>query len=503
MGGTRLDVVLLLGAVVLLAAIVAVRYATRIGLPGLLVYLAIGLVLQSVIHFDDAKRAQSLGLAALMLILAEGGLTTRWDDVRPAVVPAVLLSIIGVAVSMSVTAVVAHLVLGGSWRIAFLLGAVVSSTDAAAVFSMLRRLKLPARVAGVLEVESGLNDAPAVIAVVLLSAHHPQHNAGIIAALIGYELVAGAAIGFGVAWLGARALRQVALPASGLYPLAVLALAVAGFAAASLSHASGFLAVYVAGLVLGNSRLPHRPATRGFAEGIAWLAQIGLFIMLGVLVIPSALPREILPALAVGGALLLVARPASVALSLLPLRIPALRGLSYRWSEQVFLSWAGLRGAVPIVLATVPVTAGVARSNELFSLVFVLVIAFTVVQGPTLPVAARILRLAAPGEPDDIGVETAPLEDLGADLLQLTIPPGSQLHGVEIFELRLPRGSAITLIVRDGVSFVPTSETELRQGDALLIVATTAVRLVAERRLRAVSRRGKLAGWYGETGDRP
>jgi cell volume regulation protein A len=224
--------------------------------------------------------------------------------------------------------------------------------------------------------------------------------------------------------------------------------------------------------------------------------------MLGVLVIPSALPREILPALAVGGALLLLARPASVAISLLPLKLPALRALSYRWSEQVFLSWAGLRGAVPIVLATVPVTAGVARSNELFSLVFVLVVAFTLLQGPTLPVAARLLRLARSDEPDDIGVEAAPLEDLGADLLQLTIPPGSQLHGVEIFELRLPRGSAVTLVVRDGVSFVPNSETELRQGDALLIVATSAARVVAERRLRAVSRRGKLAGWYGETGGR-
>jgi len=296
-GATQLDVTLLLGAVVLLAAIVAVRFATRIGLPGLLVYLAIGLALQSIIHFDDARRAQSLGLAALVVILAEGGLTTRWDDVKGAVVPAVLLSIFGVAISMSVTALVAHLVLGGGWRLAFLLGAIVSSTDAAAVFSMLRRLKLPGRLAGVLEVESGLNDAPAVIAVVLLSSHHPQTNAGLVIALVCYELVAGAAIGFGVAWLGVLALRRLALPASGLYPLSVLALAVAGFATAALAHASGFLAVYVAGLLLGNSRLPHRPATRSFAEGIAWLAQISLFVMLGVLVIPSELPREILPAL--------------------------------------------------------------------------------------------------------------------------------------------------------------------------------------------------------------
>lgn len=500
MGATRLDLILLLGALVLLAAIVAVRFATRIGLPGLLVYLAIGLGLQSIIHFDDAKRAQSLGLAALVLILAEGGLTTRWDDVRPAVVPAVLLSTLGVAISMGVTAVIAHVVLGGAWKLAFLLGAVVSSTDAAAVFSMLRRLKLPARLAGVLEVESGLNDAPAVIAVVLLSSEHPQHNAGIIGALVLYELVVGASIGFASAWLGVRALRRLALPASGLYPLAVLALAIAGFAAASLAHASGFLAVYVSGLVLGNSRLPHRPATRSFAEGIAWLAQIGLFVMLGVLVVPSALPREILPAIAVGGVLLLVARPASVVLSLLPLAIPRVHAQSFGRPERLFLSWAGLRGAVPIVLATVPVTAGVPRSKELFGLVFVLVVVFTLVQGPTLPYVARKLGLTSAGEPDQIDVETAPLEDLDADLLQLQIPPGSLLHGVEIFELRLPRGAAVTLVVRDEVSFVPHSETELQVGDNLLIVATAGARLETERRLRAVSRRGKLAAWRGDRG---
>jgi cell volume regulation protein A len=499
-GATQLDVTLLLGAVVLLAAIVAVRFATRIGLPGLLVYLAIGLALQSIVHFDDARRAQSLGLAALVLILAEGGLTTRWDDVKPAVVPAVLLSTLGVAISMTVTALIAHLVLGGGWRLAFLLGAIVSSTDAAAVFSMLRRLKLPSRLAGVLEVESGLNDAPAVIAVVLLSSHHPQTNPGIVIALVCYELVAGAAIGFGVARVGVLALRRLALPASGLYPLSVLALAVAGFATAALAHASGFLAVYVSGLLLGNSRLPHRPATRSFAEGIAWLAQISLFVMLGVLVIPSALPREILPAIAVGSALLLLARPVSVAISLLPLRIRRVRVEAFGRAERLFLSWAGLRGAVPIVLATVPVTAGVLRSRELFGLVFVLVIVFTLVQGPTLPLVARRLRLVAPAEPTHIDVEAAPLEDLDAEVLQLRIPPGSLMHAVEIFELRLPRGAAVTLVVRDGVSFVPTDETELRRGDALLIVTTASARVETERRLRAVSRRGKLAAWYGDRG---
>lgn len=502
MGSARVDAILLIGACVLIAAIVAVRFAHRIGLPGLLAYLAIGLALQSVVHFDDAATAQTIGLAALVLILAEGGLTTRWNDIKPAVPAAALLATVGVGVSMAITALIGHWVIGGSWRLAFLLGAIVSSTDAAAVFSVLRRLRLPARLAGVLELESGLNDAPAVIAVVLLSEHHPSTNPALIAGLVVYELAVGAAIGLAVGWLGVRRLRSVALPASGLYPIAVLTLAVGAYAASALVHASGFLAVYLTGLLLGNARLPHRPATRSFAEGVAWLAQIGLFVMLGVLVTPSALPHELWPALAVGAVLLLVSRPLAVLISLLPLRLRRLRSRAVGWSDGVFLSWAGLRGAVPIVLATVPVTAGVPHSSALFALVFVLVVVFTLVQAPALPAVARALRLDASSEPDDIGVEAAPLETIGADLLQLTIPTGSRLHGVEVFELRLPRGSAVTLVVRDGVGFVPNSETQLRVGDALLIVATANTRLAVEQRLRAVSRRGKLAGWHGERGAR-
>ena len=498
MGSAELEAILLLGAAVLLAAIMAMRFADRIGLPGLLTYLAIGVALHGVVRFDNARLAQSLGLAALVLILAEGGLTTRWDDIRSAVPAGLALATVGVGASMVVTALIAHWVIGGGWRLAFLLGAIVSSTDAAAVFSVLRRLRLPANLSGTLELESGLNDAPAVIAVVLLSAKHPQTNPAVIAGLVIYELLAGGIFGALIGWFGSVALRRIALPASGLYPVAVLALAVGSYSVAALAHASGFLAVYVTSLLLGNAALPHRPATRSFAEGIAWLAQIGLFVMLGLLVTPSALPHELWRAVAVGAALLVVARPVSVLLSLLPISRPG--NFKTGWPQTAFLSWAGLRGAVPIVLATVPVTSGVSSGPRLFALVFVLVVVFTLVQGPSLPLVARKLGVIAPGEPGDLGVEIAPLETIGADLLQLTIPSGSRLHGVELFELRLPRGSAVSLVVRDGVGFVPTDETQLRVGDSLLIVTTANTRLLAERRLRAVSRRGRLAAWYGEQG---
>lgn len=492
----ELDVSLLLGAVVILAAIAAVRLAHRIGLPVLLVFLGFGLALGENglgVHFENAQVAQVLGMSALAIILAEGGLTTNWRDIRPAMPIAIALSTIGIGVSIGVVAGLAHLLLDLPWRLALLIGAVLASTDAAAVFSVLRRLPLPAKLTGALEGESGLNDAPAVIAVTLLSAR-TEHAPSFLTVVgeIGYELLAGAAIGVVVGLVGVYVLRRVSLPASGLYPIAVLALSVLSFAAASLAHASGFLAVYAAALVLGNARLPHRPTTRGFTESLAWVAQIGLFVMLGLLASPTRLPSAVVPAIIVGSVLVLLARPLSVLLSTFWMRVG--------WRQQGLLSWAGLRGAVPIVLATIPMSAGVPGATRLFDVVFVVVVLFTLLQGPTLPWVARRLKVTMGGEPIELDVESAPLEELHADLLQVRIPEESKLAGVEIFELRLPVGANVTLVVRDGRSHVPTPATTLRSGDELLVVTTAEAREPTERRLRAVSRAGKLAGWYGEHG---
>jgi cell volume regulation protein A len=379
-----------------------------------------------------------------------------------------------------------------SWRDSLLLGAILAPTDAAAVFSVLRKLPLPPKLAGMLEGESGLNDPPAVLAVTLLSQSGGHPHPALIAAEVAWQLAGGAAIGLAAGWLGVLTLRRVALPASGLYPIAVLALVVAAYGAASQARASGFLAVYVSAVVLGNARLPHGPATRGFAEGIGWLAQIGLFVMLGLLASPARLPAQILPAIAVGLVLVFLARPAAVLAATLPLRLPR--------RERAFLSWAGLRGAVPIVLATIPVSASVPGSTRLFDVVFIVAGVFTLVQGPTLPWAARRLGVIAPAEPVEVIVEAAPLEEVHADLLQAQIPAGSKLHGVEIFELRLPAQANLSLVVRAGRSFVPGPNTVLQVGDRLLIVTPAAVREQTERRLRAVSRAGKLATWLGEQG---
>lgn len=490
----QLYVALLIGGLVLLASIAATRLATGVGLPSLLLFLGVGVLVGEVgLVFDNAQLAQDLGTAALAVILVEGGLTTRFSDIRKVLAPAGALATVGVGVSTVVTATAVHWLLGMDWQLALLLGAVVSSTDAAAVFSVLRVVPLPRRLSGLLEAESGFNDAPAVILVMLFSVTPMDLNPLTVAGTLLYELAIGTVLGLGCGVLGAMTLRRIALPASGLYPLATFGLGMLAFAAAGSAHGSGFLAAYVAGVVLANSGLPHRSATRSFAEGAGWLAQIGVFVILGLLVSPDALLGEVVPAFVAGLVLLLLARPLSVFLSLIGFRVP--------WREQLFLSWAGLRGAVPIVLCTYPIVAGVQDSWRLLHIVFILVVLYTVVQGPSLRLVAEWLNLIPRDTTREIQVDAAPLDVLGAELLTMTVLPGSRLHNVTVLELRLPDPSVITLIIRAGRPFVPQPVTRLQAGDELLIVTTSVTRDLAERRLRAVSRRGKLAYWFDEYGD--
>ena len=488
---------LLWATALLIVAVLGVRVSSRTGLPSLLVYLALGMLAgESGLgrqEFEDYHLAQNIGLVALAVILAEGGLTTRWSMIRPVLGFAAVLSTLGVGISVAVVAGAAYL-LGFDIRTAVLLGAVVSSTDAAAVFSVLRTLPLQRRLRATLEAESGCNDAPTVILVSLVIGDAwEQANWLTAAGLVVYELVVGILIGVAVGLVGVSLLARIALPATGLYPLATLALTLLSFSSAGFVHASGFIAVYVTGLWLGNAALPHRRASLGFAEGAAWLAQIGLFVLLGLLVSPGELPGAVVPAVAVGLVLLLLGRPLSVVICAVPFRVP--------WREQAFLSWAGLRGAVPIVLATIAVAADAPDGPTVFGIVFVLVVVFTLVQAPTLPLVARRLGVAEPDGAQEVDVESAPLAEVGAELIQLTVPEHSKLAGVTVAELRLPPGAAVTLVVRQGATFVPERYTSLNVGDRLLIVATVAARAATEHRLRAVSRAGRLARWRGEMGE--
>ncbi len=490
----ELDQALLIGAVVLIVAVAAVRLAVGTGTPSLLIYLGLGTLLGGAglgISFTDFGLTTVLGYCALVLILTEGGLSTRWASMRPAIAPAAMISTLGTAISVVVVGGAVHYLVGLEWTQAMLLGAVVSSTDAAAVFSVLRRVPLPSRLNGLLEAESGFNDAPVVIAVVALTdvlAGGEQEPVWQLVSLAGVELAGGTLVGLGVGWLGAKALRSVALPSAGLYPIAVLALCVLAYGAAAVASLSGFIAVYVAALVLGNMRLPHRHAVTSFAEGLGWLAQIGLFVLLGLLVDVTKLGAAVLPGLVIGGVLLLVARPLSVVLSVSWFKVGP--------REQALLSWGGLRGAVPVVLATIPSERGVTVLNGggLVEVVFVLVVVFTLVQAPTLPLLARRLRLS-----DELThtleLDAAPLGAMDADVLQVVVGPRSMLHGVEVFELRLPEGAHVTLVVREGAAIVPDRRTRLRHDDELLVVAVEKVREATEERLREVDEGGRLAGW--------
>jgi cell volume regulation protein A len=307
---------------------------------------------------------------------------------------------------------------------------------------------------------------------------------GIVVLELVVGVVVGLLAGFGGAWL----MRRAALPASGLYPLAVLSLCTLAYGVANAAYGSGFAAVYVAAVLLGNSELPHRSATRSFAEGMAWLSQIGLFVMLGLLLSPEDVTTgEFVTALTAGAFLGLVVRPISVLAS------SAVRWMP--WPDQAFLSWAALRGAVPIVLATIPRAEGVPGAEQLFDIVFVLVVLDILVTGPTLPWVARQLRVTVPGEARDLDVEAAPLERIAADLLQIHVTRRSRMHGVEVSELRLPVGASLALVVRGGETLVPDGRTVIRRGDDLLVVTPRRLRDATEQRLRAVSRRGRLAHW--------
>ncbi len=481
------------GAAVLLLAVLAVRVSVRLGLPSLLLYLGIGVLIGEAglgIEFSNPELTQSLGLAALVMILTEGGLTTRWSEVKPALWPGIALSTVAVVISVGATGALLHWILGFDWRLALLWGAVLASTDAAAVFSVLRRLSVTRRLVGSLELESGMNDAPSYIAVVLLAS--TDAIGWDLPLTMVYELGVGAVLGLGLGWLGTHALRRAALPATGLYPLATVAVCVLAFAGGQAVHASGLLATYIAGLVLGNSRLPHRSDTVSFAEGLGWLAQIGLFVLLGLFASPSRLLDALVPGLVAGAVITLVARPLSVLLSTTPFRVP--------WREQVFLSWAGLRGAVPIVLAMIPLSQGVPGAQQLVDAVFVLVIVLTLVQGSTLGLLAKALRLDTGAQPKEIDVDAATLDELNAELLQVTIPRGSKLHGVYLSELRLPPGATVSLVARESGAFTPEPTTRLQEGDQVLVVTTQEARDATESRIRAVDRAGRYARWRGETG---
>jgi potassium/hydrogen antiporter len=424
------------------------RQIDRLGVPVVLLFLVLGMFGGSEgvggVAFDSYGFAVRIGTIYLVLILFDGGMNTPWRSVRRVALPAGVLATIGVALTAGLLALFAR-VLGLSWTEALLLGAVVSSTDAAAVLSVLRggRLHLQPRVGNMLEVESCANDPMAMILTVTIIevVQSPDSLRWTLALGVPLQLVVGAAVGAAAGYAGLRVIRRVRPPTVGLYPAITLAIAFLSFGLATVLQGSGLLSVYATALVLGNSALPYRSGLARVHEALAWLSQIALFLMLGLLVFPS----QLLPVAGIGLAaalfLAFVARPLAVAICLLPLRLPV--------REIGYVGWIGLRGAVPIILGAFPVLAQVPGAERVFNIVFFIVVVSTLLPGATIRAVTRRLQLAEPEMPQPSAIlEINSPYQLNAEIVSFFIQPPVAVCGASLSEITLPMDAAIILIVR-------------------------------------------------------
>jgi potassium/hydrogen antiporter len=464
----NLDLVLILGCVLVLFSILASKVSSRFGVPALLLFLAIGMLAGSEglggISFDNAELARSLGVVALALILFAGGLDTRLAAIRPVLTRGVLLSTLGTLIAATLVGLFATLASDLPLKQALLLGAVVSSTDAAAVFAVLRgrSVHLPADVRSLLELESGSNDAMAVfltVSLIGLITHAGDSPLGLLPSFF-LEMGLGGLIGYLMGRAMTAVLNRAHLEHEGLYPVLSLALVLLTYGFTAYLGGNGFLAVYVAAVVMGNRVYIHKRSLTRFHDGLAWLMQIAMFLTLGLLVFPS----HIVPVLGVGVLvavfLMFVARPLSVYLSLLR--------SCFSLREQTLIGWVGLRGAVPIILATFPLVAGVPGGEMIFNLVFFIVLASALVQGTTIPAVARWLRVSGPAyrlEPVSSG------EPLERRLAEYLLPERSLLVGRQVAQSGLPQNAEVVLVRRYDAYLMPTGSTRLRRDDVLLLLA--------------------------------
>jgi potassium/hydrogen antiporter len=459
-------------AAVLLIGVLAREISTHLGVPALLLFLGIGMLAGSDgvggIHFDDFQSAQSVGIVALAFILFAGGLSTSWVEVRPVLGPGIAMATVGVVATALVAGGIAAWALDLPANTGFLLGAIISSTDAAAVFSVLRsrNVSLRGEIRPLLELESGSNDPMAVFLTVafLELLADPGRSVLSLLPLFAQQMAVGAVLGYLFARGTVLAINRLRLEYEGLYPVVTLAVVVLTYGTTALLGGSGFLAVYVAGIVMGDREFLHKKSLVRFHDAVAWLSQISMFLVLGLLVFPSDLPTVAGRALLVAAALIFVARPLAVLVALAPTRL----GMRAR----AMVSWVGLRGAVPIILATFPLAAGVDQAETIFDTVFFIIIASVLVQGTTIPLIARWLRVDAPlpARPR-YPLEAVSSSDGSTSLHEITIPADSPAAGRQLIDIGLPPGALIVLISRDGEFVVPQGATVLRSGDSTLVLA--------------------------------
>jgi cell volume regulation protein A len=462
------ELILVAGAL-LTAGLLASLLASRVRVPGLVLFLGVGMAVGSDgagwIAFDDYDTARTVGIVALALILFEGGLAAGFPEIRPVLGPALTLAIVGTIITAVIAGLAAAWLFDFSSTEGLLVGAIVAGTDGAAIFALLRGSTLRRRLARTLEGESGLNDPIAVLLVLgfIERLTHPGYGLADFAWLFARQLAIGTAVGLGVGYVAAFALREARLATAGLYPVATIAAVAVAFGAADAVHGSGFLAVYLVGLMLGSSQIPARQTIAAFHEGMAWVAQLTMFLVLGLLVFPSDLTAVALEGTVLALVLVFVARPVAALLCTAPFRFSA--------AEQVVLGWAGLRGAVPVVLATFPVIEGVPRSHEFFNIVFFAVVLSTILQGTSFEPLARRLGVTTdePALPRPLA-ESGTIRRLGAEVLEFPVAAQDAIVGLAVRELGLPREAVVNVIVREGQAIPPRGSTRVRAGDRLHVL---------------------------------
>ncbi len=476
------DQLVLVTGLLLLLGIVSSKFSSRVGVPVLVLFLLLGMLAGSEgiggIPFENYTLAHGIGTIALVLILFDGGLSTRWSSITATWKPSLVLATLGVLLTTLITAAAATLILGLPFSEGMLLGSIVGSTDAAAVFAILRSggIRLPDRLGSTLELESGSNDPMAVfLTITCVEVIAGRVEAGPqVVWLFAQQMVVGAILGALVGRAAVRLVNVIRLEAAGLYPVLVMSFAFLSFGLAALLGGSGFLAAYIAGIVIGNQRLIFQRGIFVFHDAGAWLSQIVMFVVLGLLSFPSRLLAIAGPALLIALVLMFVARPVAVLISLLPFR--------FARKELLFLSWGGLKGAVPITLATFPLMYGIADASQMFDVIFFVVLLSAAVQGWTLPVLARRLGLQTPSEPKaPLTLEISSLQDVDGDIVDYLVGPHSRAAGHRVRELALPEGVVIAVVARDQKMIPPHGDTEIREGDHVILVLRPELRRLVDR----------------------
>jgi cell volume regulation protein A len=500
------------------AALAASLLAGRIRVPGLVLFLALGMAFgvdgTGWIDFSDYDTARIVGIVALALILFEGGLAAGWQEIRPVLVPAAGLAVVGTVLTAVVSGLAAAWLFDLSTLEGMLLGSILASTDGAAVFAVLRGSTLRRRLARTLEGEAGFNDPMAVLLVIgfIDWIQKPDYGVADMLVLFVEEIGIGLVVGLSAGWLGVQALRRTRLASAGLYPVASLAIGALAFGAADVLHGSGFLSVYLAGLALGSAQIPAKRTIVTFHGGMGWLAQVVMFLVLGLLVYPSHLGEFALEGTVLAFVVVLISRPIGVFASTL--------GMRFSVAERVVLGWAGLRGAVPVVLATFPVIEGIEDSVDFFNIVFFAVLVSTVLQGMTFEgIAARLgvttSEAAIPASLLDVGA----VQRLGAEVIEFPVEAGHAIAGHRVRETGLPRDALLNVIIRGEQAILPRGSTKIEAGDRLHLLvrqeASVELRELLERwevgpigiekpkrpPLRASPRPYSVRPWDGKDGD--